>query len=491
MREFHKSRTLAFIMLGWAMLLLSHAPALATPARGYDHVLHESWENTFFQDQKVGFSFMKVDHGEKGYFVTGRAVLKLSINNMTQDMSFSSEASLDLEGKLQKFNYLQTMSGQRQNIRGVVKEGVIRMVVSGAGGARETRVKAPVDVNLPHIVEFFFFRDLKVGKKITAPVFMEALRVVDKLSLHVTGTKEMKTAKGMEEVFVVESRMQGVTTTTYVAADGRRVREESLMGMSFVETTEEDATKMSAGIPITSVINFSLITPDKPLPDPESLKSLTISIAGLSSPEIMEDDRQKPGQFTRELDQEGKRTFTVPVTVTRLAPSSTLPIAQAGAAHPEALAPTPEVQSDNKMIRKVAMDIAGGEQDSWEAAKKINRWVFLNIKKEYIDSFTAIDVLLSKKGECNSHTNLAVALFQARGIPAKVTGGLVYSQASKGFVYHAWPEVFVGQWVAMDPTLGQEVVDATHVKLIEGGVESILGLMRHIAKISITIDKAQ
>ncbi|MDH5637194.1 MAG: hypothetical protein OEZ04_01745 [Nitrospinota bacterium] len=466
--------------------------ALANPSVGYEKELVESWENTLFQGKKVGFSYMQVESGEKGYHITGRAVLKLTLMDVTQDMSFSSEAFLAPDGRLKKFSYLQTMGKQRQNIRGVVKDGAIRMVVTGAGGGREALVKGPANVNLAHIVEYFFNFDLAVGKQLTAPVFIEALRAVDNFHLEVTGKKRVKTMRGVEDTFVVVSRMHGVSTTTYVTADGRRVSGSSLMGISFVETTEEDALKLpTVNVPITSLITFSLIVPDKPIADPASLKELSLSIGGLSSPEILQDERQKMGDFTRVLDKEGKRTFTVPMTVRKITPRAAISISQAGKAHPEALKPTPEIQSDNKMIKKVARQITGKETDSWKAARKINRWVFLNLEKTLVDSFTAIDVLLSKKGECQSHTNLAVALLQANGIPARVAGGLVYSKSNGGFLYHAWPEVFVGQWVAMDPTLGQDVADPTHIKLIEGGVESMLGLMRYITKISITIDKAK
>jgi transglutaminase-like putative cysteine protease len=50
--------------------------------------------------------------------------------------------------------------------------------------------------------------------------------------------------------------------------------------------------------------------------------------------------------------------------------------------------------------------------------------------------------------------------------------GVVWSDELEAFAYHAWPEVWVGRWVWMDPTLGQPVADATHIKLASGGLES-------------------
>ncbi|VAX23565.1 hypothetical protein MNBD_NITROSPINAE03-160 [hydrothermal vent metagenome] len=95
---------------------------------------------------------------------------------------------------------------------------------------------------------------------------------------------------------------------------------------------------------------------------------------------------------------------------------------------------------------------------------------------------------MSKQGECQSHTNLFTAFARSVGVPARVASGLVYSEKNEGFLYHAWPEVYVGEWVAMDPTLGQDVADATHIKLVGGEIENQIQLIQYIGRISITVD---
>ena len=53
---------------------------------------------------------------------------------------------------------------------------------------------------------------------------------------------------------------------------------------------------------------------------------------------------------------------------------------------------------------------------------------------------------------------------------------------------HAWPEVFVGQWRALDPMLGQDHVDATHIKLTENDHENPFKLMAFIGQLGIEIE---
>ena len=70
------------------------------------------------------------------------------------------------------------------------------------------------------------------------------------------------------------------------------------------------------------------------------------------------------------------------------------------------------------------------------------------MEKALVDTVTAVDALRERRGECQSHTYLFTALARVAGIPTKVVNGLVYSEDYGGFLYHAWPEVFVGQWRA-------------------------------------------
>ena len=72
-------------------------------------------------------------------------------------------------------------------------------------------------------------------------------------------------------------------------------------------------------------------------------------------------------------------------------------------------------------------------------------------------------------------------------IPTKIVNGLVYSEDYGGFLYHAWPEVFVGEWRALDPTFGQDLVDATHIKLTENEREDPFKLMRFVGQISLRL----
>jgi hypothetical protein len=50
--------------------------------------------------------------------------------------------------------------------------------------------------------------------------------------------------------------------------------------------------------------------------------------------------------------------------------------------------------------------------------------------------------------------------------------------------------VYVGEWVAVDPTFGQVPADATHLKLVEGDLNKTSVIMNAAGKINLKILEA-
>jgi transglutaminase-like putative cysteine protease len=78
-----------------------------------------------------------------------------------------------------------------------------------------------------------------------------------------------------------------------------------------------------------------------------------------------------------------------------------------------------------------------------------------------------------------------VALARSLGLPARAVAGLVYLDGS--FFYHAWPEVWLGDWVAVDPTFGQTPADATHLRFTTGSLAQQVEIARLIGALSIEV----
>ena len=154
------------------------------------------------------------------------------------------------------------------------------------------------------------------------------------------------------------------------------------------------------------------------------------------------------------------------------------------------LSPEPLVQSGAPAIVQLARRLRGDTRDPVVAARRISQWVHDSLKKSISVTIpSAIQVLDSRTGDCDEHTQLFVALARAAGIPARAAAGLAL--VGTKFYYHAWPEVFVGKWVAVDPTFGQFPADASHLRFVYGGLDRQAELLRLMGTLRIDVLTAE
>ncbi len=147
----------------------------------------------------------------------------------------------------------------------------------------------------------------------------------------------------------------------------------------------------------------------------------------------------------------------------------------------------PLIQSDDPRIQREARQAVGRWlRDPKGAASRLTTRVNRMLDKSVTFSIpSALQVLDSRQGDCNEHTVLYVAMARALGLPARTAVGLVYLNDS--FFYHAWPEVWLGEWVAVDPTFGQYPADASHIRFVIGGLAQQVEIIRLIGRLNIEV----
>ncbi|MFO7567288.1 MAG: transglutaminase domain-containing protein [Enhygromyxa sp.] len=160
---------------------------------------------------------------------------------------------------------------------------------------------------------------------------------------------------------------------------------------------------------------------------------------------------------------------------------------------------TTKAQSDDSMIVRRARQIVGSERDAMLAAERIVESVFLGLAKEagVRGSATALEVLQNGAGDCTEHAVLVVALMRAAGIPARVVDGIVMASDIDGSGmagYHAWAEIWLGQWIGVDATVNETGTSARYLQfgIDEPGSMSSGGkLTRAIGRVGIELGPHQ
>jgi hypothetical protein len=255
-----------------------------------------------------------------------------------------------------------------------------------------------------------------------------------------------------------------VSATSWVTGDGVLLRQEApeVMNLRLDLVTEQEALREVAPLLLADDVLLG-----KELGRPETLQELQLRVsvpAGRAADLFPTTPRQ-------EVRAEGDRAVVTITAAAQPRRQATIPVtAPELAAY---LAPSDTAQSADPELQAKAREMVGAETDAWRAVAKIRQWVYRSLRK--VDSeprpVTALEVLRDLSGDCTEHAILTAALCQAVGIPAKMVAGLAYGAGA--LHYHAWNEVYVGEWVEVDSTWNEALVDAGHLQVAAAALDSV------------------
>ena len=152
------------------------------------------------------------------------------------------------------------------------------------------------------------------------------------------------------------------------------------------------------------------------------------------------------------------------------------------------LAPEPLIQSHDPRIGAQARQIIGRESSPARVAELLAHWVSSSLKRAPADEAgvpSAARVLQERKGDCNEAATLFVALARSTGLPARTVSGLLYVNGR--FYYHAWAEVYLSDWVGIDPTFDQLPADASRIPFAIGGLARQVELVPLIGRLTLEV----
>ncbi|MCZ6676122.1 MAG: transglutaminase-like domain-containing protein [Candidatus Poribacteria bacterium] len=179
-------------------------------------------------------------------------------------------------------------------------------------------------------------------------------------------------------------------------------------------------------------------------------------------------------KFDGEMSREGETVringvVTVMAIESPKAKATRLPIHPGDFADPF-IQPESEIESEHPEIGAKAKEITASAQTAYEATKAVVDWVTTEIRYDST-SVSAHRCLSTQAGDAVSRSRLVVALLRALNIPARIIGGLVYSN-NREFVQHHWVEVYIGAdagWMPVDALTGEtETFSAGHISLWRG-----------------------
>jgi hypothetical protein len=344
---------------------------------------------------------------------------------------------------------------------------------------------------------------LEVGRRVRFPVFDPTslgtrtveVRVLEHDTLVIPDSAAISAADGRwvparydtVPAWRIAEIFGGIQVESWIDEDGRILRASSPLGFSMEKTEYElsrqaqEEARLAGGSSLDSdVILSTAVQSNVDLSNAEEFEELRFRLGGVDLAGFQLDG--------------GRQTLRGDTLIVRrenwdaLDPGYELPYPRMDLR--EALEPEPLIQSDDPRIieraRQVTARRSQWRQDPKQVARQLNTSVYNMLEKSITFSVpNAVQVLETRQGDCNEHTVLFVAMARSLGLPARTAVGLVYVNGA--FFYHAWPEVWLGEWVAMDPTFGQYPADASHIRFVIGGLAQQVEIVRLIGNLDIEV----
>ena len=457
---------------------------------------HGHWYSLSLMNTKIGYMLMSTEETEyEGEPVTRNKIdMVMNLKGLGTDITIETTTVEYIGSDLapRYFRLISNESGSKQ-VEGRIVDGIAYIQTTLNGETTESEIAVPPGTIAYTGVESLFAQNgLKIGDKRDFHTFSLDLLKPIKIELEVIGEETLTYQSAEKQVSVLRQTMDmmgGITAKQWLDSGGTAYRTEvPLMGFSMVITKTDRETALGNTEPVDVVLKTRILPTGKPpTPAAAQLEAEVKLLAGNIAEAIMSNPRQ---QLEVQTAQSGKLSIQVPRVDAEACLN--LPIQSVES---EFLGASAYIQATHPDIQVKAQDILAGERNAWRASEKLCRWVHEAITdKKMSGGFgSSLTVLESLTGDCTEHTVLFIALARAAGIPARICAGIVF--VKDAFYYHFWPEVYVGKWVQMDPTLGQVIADATHIQLDGGTVEAdnlagfTAGVFRTINQLEIVVSE--
>ena len=458
------------IFLGLSLVLVLLCPVAAAS--------RDEWHFVYIEGKRAGYSRMQVLPHDGGGFITTmteKMVLQRGKDKVETEVTSSQEE--DEDGRLLGFRYRQKLARNSMESTGTVRGGDIVVVDTvGGGKPRESRIALDPKAVGPWKAEKEIQRCLKKpGDAVESVIFLPEVRRFGKQRA-VLGEKEPVECEGsrqeLRRLKLTVDIIPEFATEEWIDEEFRPWKSSmAVLGMRIVtcRATVEAVLAEDFSSP-PEIFLASSIPVRKSVPPQATETTYRLTAKGAAFP-VREGSCLFDGPRQRLLREEGPRTRVLRVRKVLSSKRVERPVPPTPELA-EHLRPNSYVQSDDKVIIGMAEKHAGKDRDAWETARNLEAWVHDSIRTKDLNTAfaTASEVASTMEGDCTEHSVLLAAILRASGLPSRVVAGLLYHKGA--FVGHMWTEVWIGEWIALDATLGRGGVGSDHIALVTSSLDS-------------------
>jgi len=478
--------TLVRKRLGAAGAVLVALFALPARARGVEasralegEVLEDEWMIVQVVRQRVGYQ-----HGltvKKGDLVTSTVTQFIEMTRDATPVRQETEVQYKERADGTPLGFVVKMSGAARNmtIEGRIADGKLALTSRTLGEERTKTEEWPEGTMIGYALNSYIKREIARGRKeFSFRTFSVEIAKFVNVTYKVVGWEKIEVLGRRARVrkSLVSGLVPGLTHTEYRDSDGTVWKVDmGILQMEVLRATREQALQKSPAFGGFDALGDIMVRVKTRLARPREVRSALYRLR-LKEGKASDLKLEGPGQKVERTAGDGSVLLRV---------KSVKPDPERVVPHPirdpdmkKYLDPSTFVQSDDAEIVRVAREVASEVRSSYAAAKRLELWVYRNIREKNLDRAfaSAKEVMQDRAGDCTEHAVLLAALLRAAGIPSRGASGILYFElpgAGPAFAYHMWTEAYVGDWVPLDATLAGSFVDATHIRLAESDLAAM------------------
>jgi len=462
----------------------------ADSAKGYqslsDFPFKEAWYGIYFQEDKIGYSHFKILPSEKNFIIESDSIMRLTAMRKTNEIKMTEKITVAPDLSLISFDSNVKMNQKDLRVEGNVNS--TKLVLKMNAEDEKIDRDFPIDGKIFHTSAISLMpalKGLREGAKYSFDVFNVERQSVENIEQEIS---RVKGSPGPSDaVWKITNNYGQSLVNSWTNSKGLVVLEKGLDGSLITILEDQESARQFMEKKAKQkdlILDFSLVKTPTKIVKPGQAKFLKVRLEGIHPDLIAKDNRQKVYVPESGRPEEGFDVEVNTENIQRISEGLGSTSHENIDSLSKYLLSTPTIQVGHKEIRDQALKIVTKESTDMDKVIKLVNWTADNIKGEMKDSFSALEVLRSKQGECQSHSQLYTALARSLGIPTRIVTGLVYSE-NLGFLYHAWAESYVKGWLSVDPTLKQAPSDATHIKLASRREDDQSSVLKMMGKVRI------
>ena len=445
--------------------------------------------------RQIGMVSLVVDTVPEGVRLREQDVLDLPVGDTTRQLARGTQYFITRALRLRSHTRTDFGIGPPERLEAVLGADSI-LELSGLEGSDQrtgrARLRVDPEAILPAMLPFraAFGRHLHVGESFTVPLIEVGTGTTRQLDVRVaaesmfvvpdsavwdsTGSHWVAATSDTIRAWRLDHDATGTPTHSWIDAGGMLVRQESAGGVTLQRSAFElvlnnyrrarrsESSSWRRAIPGMIGLVASGRRPDTSAPYRDFIL-LADSAAGLSgTARALQGGRQSLRRDTLRVWRDTSAGAGPDDIRMALGPAWDLPVLDDG-------------------MHDVATQVLARARTLVDSARTLTRWVAQQIvtDPQPTASGTALGALRIHKGSPDAKARLLVTLARTKQIPARVVTGLAV--LPQGAFAHTWAELWLGRWIAADPTFGDFPASASLVRIAVGGRSRPVDLLPLVA----------